>query len=138
MLVEAAALGVPLFAARTGGMADVLQDGRTALLFEPGDEAGCGWALRRAASLDSEHRSAMGAACRALAEAELDGELEVVPLHRGACGVTGGGGRGVAARARRTSLTVVLYYALGGGLGHLTRASPRPGGARVPRRAPPC
>lgn len=77
VLVEAAALGVPLLAARTGGMADVLQDGRTALLFEPGDEAGCGWALRRAASLDSEQRSAMGAACRALAEAELDGELEV-------------------------------------------------------------
>ena len=57
MLVEAAALGVPLLAARTGGMADVLQDGRTALLFEPGDEAGCGWALRRAASLDQEQRA---------------------------------------------------------------------------------
>ena len=48
VLVEAAALGVPLLASRAGGMADVLEDGRTALLFEPGDEAGCSWALERA------------------------------------------------------------------------------------------
>jgi glycogen synthase len=77
VLVEAAALGIPLLAARTGGMADVLDDGSTALLFDPGDEAGCGWALHRAASMDDDQRRSMGAACRALAEAELDGELEI-------------------------------------------------------------
>jgi glycosyltransferase involved in cell wall biosynthesis len=77
VLVEAAALGIPLIASRTGGMADVLKDGRTALLFDPGDEAGCSLALRRAASLDDPQHRAMGAACRALAEDELNGETEI-------------------------------------------------------------
>ena len=77
VLVEAAALGVPLLAARTGGMADVLDDGRTALLFDPGDEGGCALALRRAAEMSEEDRGAIGAACRALAEAELGVELEI-------------------------------------------------------------
>ena len=54
-------------------MADVLTDGETALLFEPGDVAGCGWALERATRLDP---APLGAACRALAEAELDGRVE--------------------------------------------------------------
>ena len=39
VLVEAAALGVPMVASRAGGMADVLEDGETAFLFDPGDEA---------------------------------------------------------------------------------------------------
>ena len=77
VLIEAAALGVPLLAARAGGMADVLEDGRTALLFEPGDEADCGWALHRAAHLDEPRRLAMSAACRELAHAELSAELEI-------------------------------------------------------------
>ncbi len=76
VLVEATALGIPLLAARAGGMADVLDDGRTALLFEPGDEAGCAWTLQRAARLDEARRREMGEACRALAEAEFDAELE--------------------------------------------------------------
>jgi glycogen(starch) synthase len=69
-------LGVPMLASRVGGMADVLEDGRTALLFEPGDEAGCIWALQRAARLSEPERSVLGEACRALAETELDAELE--------------------------------------------------------------
>jgi glycosyltransferase involved in cell wall biosynthesis len=77
VLTEAAALGVPLVAARAGGMADVLTDGETAFLFDPGDEARCAWALQRAARIEEERRLAMGAACRALAAAELDAELEI-------------------------------------------------------------
>jgi glycosyltransferase involved in cell wall biosynthesis len=77
VLVEAAALGIPLLAARTGGMADVLEDGRTAVLFDPGDEAGCAFALHRVASLDDDELEAMGRACRALAESQLDAELEI-------------------------------------------------------------
>jgi glycosyltransferase involved in cell wall biosynthesis len=77
VLVEAAALGVPMLAARAGGMVDVLEDGRTAFLFAPGDEARCAWAIQRAARLDEQQRLAMGAACRALAENELDAELEI-------------------------------------------------------------
>jgi len=76
VLVEAAALGVPMIAARTGGMADVLVDGQTALLFEPGDAAGCCWALERAARLPASELAAMGDACRVLAAAELDGRVE--------------------------------------------------------------
>jgi glycosyltransferase involved in cell wall biosynthesis len=76
VLVEAAALGIPLIAARTGGMADVLEDGETALMFDPGDEAGCMWALSRAASVDDRRRAEMGAACRALVESELEAGLE--------------------------------------------------------------
>jgi glycogen(starch) synthase len=77
VLTEAAALGVPMVASRTGGMADVLVDGRTAFLFDPGDEARCAWALQAAAKLDEERRREMGAACRALAGTELDAALEL-------------------------------------------------------------
>jgi glycosyltransferase involved in cell wall biosynthesis len=76
VLVEAAALGIPLLAARTGGMADVLEHDRTALLFEPGDEAGCSWALQRAAAIDARGREAMAEACKQLAVQELDADLE--------------------------------------------------------------
>jgi glycosyltransferase involved in cell wall biosynthesis len=77
VLVEAAALGIPLIASRTGGMADVLEDSRTALLFDPGDEAGCIWALTRAAAMAPSQRVRMSAACRSLAELELDAEQEI-------------------------------------------------------------
>jgi glycosyltransferase involved in cell wall biosynthesis len=77
VLVEAAALGVPMLAARAGGMVDVVEDGRTAFMFDPGDEAGCAWAIQRAARLNEETRLEMGAACRLLAQSELDGELEI-------------------------------------------------------------
>jgi glycogen synthase len=77
VLVEAAALGIPLLAARTGGMADVLEHGRTGLLFDPGDEAACSWALSCAAALHDSELEAMGEACRDLGRGELDGELEV-------------------------------------------------------------
>jgi glycosyltransferase involved in cell wall biosynthesis len=87
VLVEAAALGVPMIAARAGGMADVLTP-RTALLFDPGDEARCAFALQRAAALSDAERRAMGEACRALALAEFDAELEttryVEALHESA------------------------------------------------------
>jgi len=77
VLVEAAALGIPLIASRTGGMADVLEDGTTALLFDPGDEAACIWALTRASAMEAAQRSVMSAACRSLAELELDTEREI-------------------------------------------------------------
>jgi len=77
VLAEAAALGIPLIASRAGGMADVLEDGRTALLFDPGDEARCALALRRAVLLEASSRVQMGEACRRMAARELDGELEI-------------------------------------------------------------
>jgi glycosyltransferase involved in cell wall biosynthesis len=77
VLVEAAALGIPMIASQVDGMADVLSDGATAFLFAPGDEARCAWALQRAARLDDAGHARMAAACRALARRELDGELEI-------------------------------------------------------------
>ena len=76
VLMEAAALGIPLIASRAGGMADVLRNEHTGLLFEPGDEAGCASALRRAAQMPSGDRVRLGDACRELAASELSVELE--------------------------------------------------------------
>lgn len=77
VLVEAAALGVPMIASRVDGMADVLVDGETALLFDPGDEPRAAWALQRAARLDVAERERMANACRELARTTLDGDREI-------------------------------------------------------------
>jgi glycogen synthase len=76
VMAEAAALGIPLIASRVGGMADWLEDDRTALLFEAGDESGCGWAIERAVAWPEERLRALGAAARELAERELDQRTE--------------------------------------------------------------
>ena len=76
VLMEAAALGIPLIASRAGGMADVLRDDISGLLFEPGDEVGCAAALQRAALMPPSERARLGNACRELAASELSAELE--------------------------------------------------------------
>jgi len=76
VMVEAAALGVPLMASRVGGMADWLEDDRTALLFEPGDDSGCSWAIERAVAWPASRLESLGAAARELAERELDQRVE--------------------------------------------------------------
>jgi len=76
VMAEAAALGLPLIASRVGGMADWLEDDRTALLFEPGDESGCGWAIERAVAWPVDRLRALGAAARELAVRELDQRIE--------------------------------------------------------------
>ncbi|MDX8150449.1 glycosyltransferase family 4 protein [Patulibacter brassicae] len=73
VLIEAAALGVPMIAADVAGMADVLVDGESAVLFPPGDEDACAAALRRALDLDP---APLGAAARRLAVGELDARTE--------------------------------------------------------------
>jgi glycosyltransferase involved in cell wall biosynthesis len=76
VMVETAALGVPLLAARVGGMADWLEDGATGLVFEPGDPSGCAWAIERAVAWPAERLAALGTAARALAARELDQRRE--------------------------------------------------------------
>jgi glycosyltransferase involved in cell wall biosynthesis len=76
VLVESAALGIPLIAADVAGMADVLRDRESALLFGPGDVVACARALELAAIMPDAERKAMGAACRELAVTELDASLE--------------------------------------------------------------
>ena len=76
VMVEAAALGVPLLASRVGGMADWLTDDEDGLLFAPGDRAAAGWALERAASLGDADLRAVGEAGRELVRTRLTAERE--------------------------------------------------------------
>jgi glycosyltransferase involved in cell wall biosynthesis len=68
VLAEAAACGRPAIAARIGGIPEVVQDGQTGMLFEPGDRAAL------AANLidllrDGALRTSLGAAARCRADA---------------------------------------------------------------------
>jgi glycosyltransferase involved in cell wall biosynthesis len=93
VLIEAAALGRPLLASATGGMRDLLTDGESAFLFEPGDEHGCRLAIARAAAADDSVLNAMGRQareaalqrCNALAETRAYLEVldATVPSIRG-------------------------------------------------------
>jgi len=76
VMVEAAALGVPILAARTGGMADLLEEGRHAFLFAPGSEEELTQALQRAATATAPDLARMGDACRDLARSRLDHRRE--------------------------------------------------------------
>jgi len=52
VLIEAAALGVPVIASAVGGMRDILVDGDNGFVFEPGDEHDCRRAIAAAAKVD--------------------------------------------------------------------------------------
>jgi len=45
-VIEAAAYGLGVVASRIGGIPELVQEGRTGLLFEPGDAAGLAAAMR--------------------------------------------------------------------------------------------
>ncbi len=74
--LEAAAAGKPVVASRTGGLADVVVDGKTGLLVRAGDAKALRNALRRLCD-DPDLRARMGE--RALERAKLFGPEEVVP-----------------------------------------------------------
>ncbi|WP_295391429.1 glycosyltransferase family 4 protein [uncultured Thiodictyon sp.] len=76
VMLEALGLGLPLIAARAGGMADLLEDGRHGLLFDPGDLHGARDALTRAGAATAAGRQRMGEAGRALAADRLGAERE--------------------------------------------------------------
>lgn len=81
VMLEAAALGVPLLASRAGGMADVLIDARHGFLFEPGQVSDCVSALRRALTASPAHRAEMAESCRALISDELTDTAELNRYH---------------------------------------------------------
>src|SRR5258708_1225078 len=60
VLIEAAALARPALASHVGGMRDLVADGESALLFDPGDEHGCRRAIVRAASLPDDALTLLG------------------------------------------------------------------------------
>jgi glycosyltransferase involved in cell wall biosynthesis len=69
-LLEAQALSRPVVATRVGGIPDIVREGETALLVEPGDPAALAAALSSLLA-DADRRRAMGEAGRALVEAEF-------------------------------------------------------------------
>jgi glycosyltransferase involved in cell wall biosynthesis len=70
-LLEALGCGLPVISTATGGSAEIVEDGRTALVFEPGDERGLAERLSRLADAPLLRR-ALAAAGRAEVEARFD------------------------------------------------------------------
>jgi glycosyltransferase involved in cell wall biosynthesis len=73
-LVEAFACGLPVIASRIGALAELVQDGQTGLLFEPGDAQDLGRTLRWAQAHPAE-MAAMGARARARYEAHYTPDI---------------------------------------------------------------
>lgn len=73
-IVEAFASGLPVIASRIGALADIVADGQTGLLFEPGDALDLAdklaWALAH-----PDDMASMGRNARAQYEAEFSGEV---------------------------------------------------------------
>jgi glycosyltransferase involved in cell wall biosynthesis len=67
VIQEAMASGLPVIAARAGGAIDLVREGRSGLLFNPGNAADLRQQIQRLAN-DAPMRAAMGQAGRALAE----------------------------------------------------------------------
>ena len=76
VLIEAAALGRPLLAARTGGMRDLLTEGEDAFLFAPGDDHSCREAIGRAADAYDSTLGRMGASAAETARRHCDARRE--------------------------------------------------------------
>jgi glycosyltransferase involved in cell wall biosynthesis/SAM-dependent methyltransferase len=70
-VLESLALGVPVIASRVGALPELVQEGVTGFLCEPGDVGAFVERIRWLAAHPEEHRR-MKAAARAFAEAELD------------------------------------------------------------------
>lgn len=73
-LIEATACGLACIGSRTGGIVDVIDDGRSGLLVPPGDVEALADALRALLD-DPARRAALGAAGRAIALARFDADL---------------------------------------------------------------
>jgi glycosyltransferase involved in cell wall biosynthesis len=80
-LVEAAACGLPAVASRTGGIVDVVEEGRSGILVAPGDATELAGGLR-ALGADAGRRTAMGRAAREVAAARFD-ERDSLDRYRG-------------------------------------------------------
>jgi glycosyltransferase involved in cell wall biosynthesis len=80
-LLEAMRAGVPVVASRVGGVAEVVEDGRTGVLVPPGDAEALAEAIRRLFDDEAERRRLASAARRYVArhhgvEAMRDGHLD--------------------------------------------------------------
>ncbi|HSC90719.1 MAG TPA: glycosyltransferase family 4 protein [Gaiellaceae bacterium] len=80
-VVESLAVGTPVLATRTGGVAEVVEDGRNGLLVEPGDPEALAEAVRRFfgdAELRSRLRAAAAPSVAAYAPERVYGRLEEI------------------------------------------------------------
>ena len=68
VLLEAAAVELPIVATRVGGIPEVVEDGVTGLLVPPGDATALAGAMEKIERLAPEARAAMGAGGRAFVE----------------------------------------------------------------------
>lgn len=90
--MEAMAAGQVTIAARAGGMAEMIEDGVSGLLFEPGDAQDLARVLGAAGAMSTDQRRAMGRAAReristicddrAVVAARLEHALAISPLRR--------------------------------------------------------
>lgn len=80
-LMESMAVGSPVVATRTGGTAEIVRDGETGLLFEPGDAVGLGDSLVALLG-DPERRAAFGRAGRARVEGHFSEARHLAALDR--------------------------------------------------------
>lgn len=78
-VLEAMAAGVPVVATRMGAMPEIVEDGRTGLLIEVGDDRALAAALERLLG-DAELRAAMGRDARQRAERRFDAEQTTAAL----------------------------------------------------------
>jgi glycosyltransferase involved in cell wall biosynthesis len=76
VVLEAAALGVPLLTSNAGGMADLLVDGENAIVFAAGDEHDCRRAIADFARMTDDALRELGARCQRLVLDELTVERE--------------------------------------------------------------
>jgi glycosyltransferase involved in cell wall biosynthesis len=72
VLLEAAALGIPMIASTAGGMDDLLADNRHGYLFHPGDMHGCRRAVDAAALAPEQELKRLGEECAALVQNGFD------------------------------------------------------------------
>ena len=76
VVLEAAALGVPLLTSNAGGMADLLVDGENGIVFEAGDAHDCRRAITTAATIDDAALRALGARAQAAVVEHFNVERE--------------------------------------------------------------
>ena len=82
VLLEAGALAIPIIAANTGGMADVIEHEGSGLLFEPGNERALSALLKRVVSEDHHIHQAWGKRLGQKIYQEFDSKFETQAYQR--------------------------------------------------------
>lgn len=88
VLLEAGALGIPVIAAGAGGMPEVVEHGRSGLLFDPFDSGDTAAAIRAAARSSAAEREAMGRGLRERIATNFTAEIETLNYLRLLKGLT--------------------------------------------------